>query len=80
MKLAPQEYKFGGPGTLYGMGYLIVGVASGFRYFYWTELAVQISLLWQLAHGLPRWRSIAIAVLATWVIGYAYRYGPMLIS
>jgi len=67
-------------GMLYGLAYLVVGVASGFRYFYWSELAVQVALLWQLAHGLPRWRWIAGAVVATWIIGYAFRYLPMLLS
>lgn len=65
-------------GMMYGLAYLVVGVASGFRYFYWTELSVQIALLWQLAHGLPRWRWIAWAVLATWIAGYAWRYLPLL--
>jgi len=67
-------------GMLYGLAYLFVGVATGFRYFYWTELAVQIALRWQLAHGLPRWRWIVVAVMAVWIAGYAYRYVPMLVS
>lgn len=65
-------------GTIYGLAYLLVGVASGFRYFYWTELSVQVALVWQLAHGLPRWRLIAWSVLALWLVGYAYRYVPLL--
>jgi hypothetical protein len=66
-------------GLFYGLGYLVVGVASGFRYFYWTELAIQVGLVWQIATGgLPKWRWIAAAVLLLWVIGYAYRYGPFL--
>ncbi|MDB5699786.1 MAG: hypothetical protein JWN69_2590 [Alphaproteobacteria bacterium] len=67
-------------GMLYGLSYLVVGVASGFRYFYWTELAVQAALVWQLATaGLPRWRLLILAVAATWAAGYAYRYGPLLV-
>ncbi|MES2119227.1 MAG: hypothetical protein V4513_01455 [Pseudomonadota bacterium] len=65
-------------GLLYGGAYLFVGVAVGFRYFYWTELAVQIALVWQLAHGLPRWRLILFPVLAAWIVGYAWRYAPLL--
>jgi hypothetical protein len=66
-------------GMLYGMCYLVVGVASGFRYFYWTEMAIQVALVWQLATaGLPRWRLLVIAVAALWTVGYIYRYGPLL--
>ena len=36
-------------GLLYGFGYLLVGIATGFRYFYWTELAIQLALVWQWA-------------------------------
>lgn len=65
---------------LYGLSYLVVGVASGFRYFYWTELALQLALVWQLATaGLPRWRMLVLAVAATWLAGYAFRYGPLLV-
>jgi len=66
-------------GLLYGYGYLVVGVAAGFRYFYWTELAVQLALVWQAATlGIDRWRSIASLVIAVWIAGYLYRYLPLL--
>jgi hypothetical protein len=65
---------------LYGLSYLVVGVASGFRYFYWTELALQLALVWQLATaGLPRWRLLMLAVAATWIAGYAFRYAPLFV-
>ena len=64
---------------LYGLGYIIVGVAAGFRYFYWTEFAIQLALVWQLAtSGIPRWRPLVLLVLAVWAAGYAYRYLPLL--
>jgi hypothetical protein len=65
---------------LYGFAYVIVGVASGFRYFYWTEVALQIALLWQTATvGLPQWRRLVFPVLLLWTICYLYRYLPMVV-
>lgn len=62
----------------YGGAYLLIGVAAGFRYFYWTELAIQIALMWQVATaGIPHWRRLLAAVLAVWVIGLAWRYAPL---
>ena len=61
-------------GLLYGFGYLLVGVAADFRYFYWTELAIQTALIFQLAtFGFPRWRIATIAVLIIWFSGYVWR-------
>ena len=66
-------------GLFYGFGYLIVGVAAGFRYFYWTEFAIQLAIVWQIATlGLPRWRPIALSVLGVWLVGYLYRYAPLM--
>jgi hypothetical protein len=79
--LAPLARALSLSGLLYGLAYLIVGVASGFRYFYWTELAIQLALAWQLAVGrLPNWRTILWAVVALWLVGYVYRYAPMLLA
>ena len=65
---------------LYGFAYLIVGVASGFRYFYWTELAVQVALVWQAATvGLPQWGRLLFPIMLLWMIGYLYRYLPMVL-
>jgi len=67
-------------GLLYGFSYLVFGVAAGFRYFYWTELAIQLAMVWQLAtSGLPQWRRIAVAVAAMWIAGLAFRYLPLLV-
>jgi hypothetical protein len=61
-------------GVLYGLGYLFFGVAADFRYFYWTELAIQTALIYQLAFfGFAKWRIAALAVITVWIIGYSYR-------
>lgn len=79
MRLELPVRMFALSGLLYGGGYLLVGVAAGFRYFYWTELAVQLAIVWQLATiGIPHWRRIAALVASIWLIGYAYRYLPLL--
>jgi hypothetical protein len=79
MRLEPTARVLTLSGVLYGIAYLIIGVASGFRYFYWTEFAIQVALVWQLATaGLPQWRRIVAAVAVTWAIGYAWRYGSWL--
>jgi hypothetical protein len=63
-------------GMLYGLAYLLVGVASDFRYFYWTELAIQIAIVMQIARTgtLPRWKPIAWAVGLVLLIGYTARF------
>ncbi len=59
---------------MYGFAYLVVGVASNFRYFYWTELAIQTALIFQIATaGFPKWRIAALSVLAIWIMGYYWR-------
>ncbi len=61
-------------GLLYGFAYIVVGVATDFRYFYWTELSIQTALIFQIATtGFPRWRIAAIAVFIIWLMGYAWR-------
>lgn len=61
-------------GVLYGMGYLFVGVAADFRYFYWTEISIQTALIFQWAYfGFKQWRIAAFAVINVWLIGYIYR-------
>lgn len=65
---------------LFATAHLFVGVATEFRYFLWTELALQIALVWQLAmRGIPRWRTLLACVLSVWLIGYGFRYLPLLI-
>ena len=63
-------------GLLYGFAYLLVGVASDFRYFYWTELAVQAAIVLHLAEGgrVPI-KPLALVIGAVWVAGYVARYG-----
>lgn len=62
-------------GLSFGLAYAVVGVASDFRYFYWTQLAVQIAILLHLAHGgrLP-WRLWLPVIGLVWSAGYAARY------
>lgn len=62
-------------GLLYGSAYLLVGVAADFRYFYWTELAVQAAIVFQLGQTgrLPRWKLVAGSVAAVWLVGYSAR-------
>ena len=62
-------------GLLYGLAYMVVGVAADFRYFYWTELAVQSALVFELiqAGRVPHWKGMAAAVAAVWIIGYSAR-------
>ncbi len=62
-------------GLLYGFAYLIVGVAADFRYFYWTELAVQLAIVFQLAtrQRVANARSVVAATLLVWAIGYGAR-------
>ena len=62
-------------GLLYGGAYLFVGVAADFRYFYWTELAVQAATVLHLGFGGSlRWRPLARVTAIVWVTGYAARY------
>ncbi|BAF72487.1 hypothetical protein [Sulfurovum sp. NBC37-1] len=59
---------------MYGFAYLIIGVASQFRYYYWTEIAIQTALIFQIATaGFPKWRIAALSVLAIWIMGYLWR-------
>ena len=61
-------------GLLYGLAYILVGVASNFRYFYWTELSIQTALILQIATvGFPQWRRAALAVFLVLAIGYLWR-------
>lgn len=62
-------------GMLYGSAYLVVGVAADFRYFYWTELAVQSAIVFQLgkAGRLTHWKLLTATVAAVWIIGYSAR-------
>ena len=62
-------------GLLYGFAYLAVGLAADFRYFYWTEIAIQTALIMQVGvAGFPRWRWALAAILAVWVAGYSWRF------
>lgn len=58
----------------YGFGYLAVGVATDFRYFYWTQLAIQTALIFHVATaGFAQWRIALGAVLIVWLLGYGWR-------
>jgi hypothetical protein len=52
-----------------------LGVAADFRYFYWTELAVQAAIVMHLANGgrLPM-KGLVIALASVWAAGYLARY------
>lgn len=65
-------------GVMYGAGYLIVGVASEFRYFYWTELSVQASIVLQCASRRVPWQPIAFVVSAICIAGYTARLAYVL--
>lgn len=62
-------------GLLYGGAYVVVGVASDFRYFYWTELAIQLGIVLQLAlvGRVERGRTVVAGVALVWTAGYAAR-------
>lgn len=62
-------------GSLYGAAYIVVGVAADFRYFYWTELAIQIAMLLQMAlvGRIDNWKILTAGVGIVWTIGYGAR-------
>jgi len=61
-------------GLIYGLAYAVVSVASNFRYFYWTEIAVQAAIVYHLASGgRLRWRPMVSAAAVILVIGYGAR-------
>ena len=61
-------------GLLYGFGYLVVGLAADFRYFYWTELSIQTSLILNFSSfGLQFWRKVTFSIFTVWILGYAWR-------
>jgi hypothetical protein len=59
-------------GLLYGFAYLFVGVASDFRYFYWTEISVQIALVLALSRGVSLRAPLYAGALVA-LVGYAAR-------
>ena len=59
-------------GLMYGFAYLFVGVAADFRYFYWTELAVQSALLFHIASRGP-WKRLLVFVAPVIAAGYVAR-------
>lgn len=64
-------------GLAYGLSYAIVGVASDFRYFLWTEIAVQLALVLALLKGASiRWPLIAAGAVAA--VGYAARFAYLI--
>lgn len=62
-------------GLLYGAAYLFVGVAADFRYFYWTEIAVQAAIVFQLGQAgrLAHWKPLVLTVALVWALGYSAR-------
>jgi hypothetical protein len=78
MRLAPVEQTLLLSGLAYGFAYLVVGVAAQFRYFLWTELAVQIALMLHIARGgRVRWPLLVAATAVIGILGYAFRYIPL---
>ena len=60
---------------LYGFAYLVVGVASHFRYFYWTEIAIMIALIIHIAmYKFDKWRVVLISLSIVWILGYLWRF------
>jgi hypothetical protein len=57
---------------VYGFSYAVVGVASDFRYFLWSEIAVQMALVLAWRDGV-RLRTPALVGAAVVVLGYAAR-------
>lgn len=66
--------------VLYGFSYLLVGVAANFRYFYWTEIAIQAAIVHQIGTTgtLPRWRRAGLAAMVVLILGYGARFAALL--
>lgn len=60
-------------GLTYGGAYFFLGVASDFRYFFWTELAVQVALVIAWSKGVPLKVPLLGGVLVA-AMGYAARF------
>jgi hypothetical protein len=61
---------------MYGLGFLFVGVATDYRYYYWPVLAIGVGLGLHLARTSDVWRSVrslAVPVLLVATAGYAAR-------
>jgi hypothetical protein len=66
-------------GLAYGFAYLFFGVASDFRYFYWTEMAIQTALILQVATtGFARWKAAVGAVSIVLLAGYMWRLASLI--
>ena len=64
-------------GLAYGLSYAVVGVASDFRYFLWTEISVQLAAVLALVRGASiRWPLIAAGAVAA--LGYLARLAYLL--
>jgi len=68
-------------GLLYGAGYLLVGVGTDMRYYYWTSMSILVGLLLAVPDMRERWRerpatamAAAALVMAVIVAGYAARF------
>ncbi len=63
-------------GTLYGLGYLVVGLGSDWRYHLWTELAISMAVALHFALDSDRIREskgLFIAVVPVVAVGYVAR-------
>lgn len=69
MRLRGPALALAASATLYGSGYLLVGVATGMRYQLWTWFASVIAavLVWaetkRSQRGIPRWLTLALPLL-----------------
>lgn len=54
--------------------------AGNFRYFYWTEIAIQAAMVHQIdiTGTLPGWRRAGLAALVVLVLGYDARFVTLL--
>jgi hypothetical protein len=79
-RLDPLAQRLAWSAMLLAFAQFAVGVATEFRYFLWVELALQITLLWQLATlGLRNWKPMLACIFSVWLIGYGFRYLPLLL-
>lgn len=79
-RLEPLAERLTWSAMLLAAAQLAVGVATEFRYFLWVELALQVAVVWQLGMGrLPNRKPMLAGVFCVWLIGYGFRYLPLLI-
>jgi hypothetical protein len=64
---------------IYGLGYFLIGVATDWRYYLWTTLAIALALALHFAsveedgRGFKQLKELLLAVAPVVVAGYAAR-------